>query len=149
MFRHHVPKTKPRLQQCSCSPSSSSTLDRALLLISKTPPLSHKKGVVTPTILWPIHSLKWDRNSWCDATLCVHLCKEKRQSKPDGKVHYFTSLSQCSTNPRVRLPVPTSVRGRSSVFGKRKSSREPCRPEDQGSRCETRIPGGHKVMRSS
>lgn len=68
--------------------------------------LPMKGGVVTPTILWPVRSLKWDRNSWCDATLCVHLRKEKRQSKPDGKVHYFTSFSQCSTNPQPPTPSP-------------------------------------------
>ncbi len=107
-----------------------------------------KRGVLIPAILGPVRSLKWDRNSWCDATLCVHLRKEKRQSKPDGKVHYFTSLSQCSTTPGPP-PRPPSVRRRSSVFRNRKSSREPCRPEDQGSGCETRTPGGHKVMRSS
>ncbi len=57
----------------------------------------------------------------------------------------FPSVRQ----PPARRPLPASVRRRSSVFGNRKSSREPCRPEDQGSGCETRTPGGLKVMRSS
>lgn len=141
MFRCHVPKTKPRLQQCSRSPSSSSSSFQRLRLfhVKRAWSLPPSSDLSTALIGTEIHDVMLH---------CVSIFVKKNVSQ-NLMEKCITSLSQCSTNPRVRLPVPTSVRGRSSVFGKRKSSREPCRPEDQGSGCETRTPGGHKVMRSS
>lgn len=140
MFCHHVLKSKLRLQQCSRSPSSSFQCPASFQWKGR----GHSHHPLTcPQALsgTEIHDVMLH---------CVSIFVKKNVSQ--------NRMEKCITSlrlPSVRQPlapphpVPASVRGRSSVFGNRKSSREPYRSEDQGSGRETRIPGGHKVMRSS